>query len=191
MRASSRTGFSFEPGLARNVISPASESGRSWLAAWSTLIDPTRQNNVAAVAPSAAQTRCMSWNSALNLGAQRKLRLHAQPLDRSARQPLSLRRVAIGQLRRSFAERAAQVVELGRHQRARHAVAQVALDGDSLLHRQFVVVEFLEAVLHVLAVDRVHHDRLSRNCCRRVCRARVSRDLTVPTATPSENAISS
>jgi len=75
--------------------------------------------------------------------------------------------------------------------KAGDAVLQMALNGNPLLDRQLVVVELLEPFLHVFAPRDVHHDRLSRSWCRSACRARVSRDFTVPTATPSENAISS
>ena len=82
-------------------------------------------------------------------------------------------------------------MKLGRGERAGDAVVQVALHDHALFEAHLAVVELLEAVLHVVAADHVHHDRLSRSSWRSACRARVSRDLTVPTATPSEKAISS
>ena len=191
MRVSSRTGFSLEPGLARNEMSPASESGRSWFAACSTPSDATMQMSIAAVAPIAAHTRCMSWNRLRISEVHDSCSSMPQPLDHLARQPLGFGRAAIGQPLGGLAQRRPHLVELRGDQRAGDAIVQVALNGDALLERQLVVVELLEPVLHVLAADGVHHGRVSRSWTRSACRARVSRDFTVPTATPSEKAISS
>ncbi len=59
----------------------------------------------------------------------------------------------------------------------------MALDEHALLHRQFAVVVGRQVVADAVARKDVHHPRTSLNSRRSVCRARVSRDFTVPTAT--------
>ena len=75
--------------------------------------------------------------------------------------------------------------------RTRPAPAQVRLDRDLLVYRQLTIDKAVEVLTGVLASDVGDHLCRPNSSARRVCRARVSRDLTVPTATPSENAISS
>ena len=75
--------------------------------------------------------------------------------------------------------------------RTRPAPAQMRLDGDLLVDRQLAIDEGVEVLARVLASDVGNHVRSPSSSARSVCRARVSRDFTVPTATPSEKAISS
>ena len=75
--------------------------------------------------------------------------------------------------------------------RTRPAPAQVGLDGDLLVDRQLAIDKRVEVLARVLASDVGNHVRRPNSSARSVCRARVSRDFTVPTATPRENAISS
>ena len=70
-------------------------------------------------------------------------------------------------------------------------VRDVRLDGHLLRRRQLAVHERLEQLARRLAAEDRDHDRNPSSSARSACRARVSRDLTVPTATPSEKAISS
>ncbi len=82
---------------------------------------------------------------------------------------------------RMSSTRAAQ----GRHQR------RCDSSGDLVGHRQLAVDETFEQLARVLAAEIGNHDRSPSSSARSACRARVSRDFTVPTATLSENAISS
>ena len=75
--------------------------------------------------------------------------------------------------------------------RAGLAPAQVGFHQHLIAHRQLVVDEGVEPRAHVVAADVADHDFSPSSSARSACRARVSRDLTVPTAMPSENAISS
>ena len=74
---------------------------------------------------------------------------------------------------------------------ARPAPAHVALDEHLLVDRQLVVEERLEPLARVFAADVGSHAWRPSSSARSACRARVSRDFTVPTATPREKAISS
>ena len=57
--------------------------------------------------------------------------------------------------------------------------------------RQLAVGKGVDRAAHGFAANRRNHDRSPTSSVRSACLARVSRDLTVPTATPSEKAISS
>ena len=73
----------------------------------------------------------------------------------------------------------------------RPAPAQVRFDRDLLVDRELTIDKGVEVLARVLASDVRNHVLRPNSSARRLCRARVSRDFTVPTATPSENAISS
>jgi len=75
--------------------------------------------------------------------------------------------------------------------RARIAPIHVGLDGNLIGDRQLSVVERLKSTLCRCTGEGCHIVLASCNSARRAWRARVRRDLTVPTARPSENAISS
>jgi PAS domain S-box-containing protein len=77
------------------------------------------------------------------------------------------------------------------HEMLRSVSAEVRLDGDLFADRQFAIMERGQPSPHVPASSRHHDLSASLNWDRSASRARVSRDFTVPTATPRENAISS
>ena len=71
---------------------------------------------------------------------------------------------------------------------AGRAILEVAFEGDHLAHGQFAIVKGCEPPTYRRAGQQPH---TSLNSARRASRALASRDLTVPTAMPSENPISS
>src|SRR5205814_9101755 len=73
----------------------------------------------------------------------------------------------------------------------RVAPVEMRAHGDLVGHAELTVVKRLQAAARGGAREGLHAVRSSRSCRRSVCPARVRRDLTVPMATPSENAISS
>ena len=75
--------------------------------------------------------------------------------------------------------------------RARLASTQMRFDGNLHLNWQFVVVVSRHPASDRTARQPLHTALASRSRTRSASRPRVSRDFTVPTATPSENAISS
>ena len=75
--------------------------------------------------------------------------------------------------------------DTSRHER------RCALNGHLLGSRQLAVDERLEQLTRRFASEDRDHDLSPSSSARSACRARVSRDLTVPTATPREKAISS
>src|SRR5581483_2217057 len=81
--------------------------------------------------------------------------------------------------------------EVGERRGALIAPLEMGADGDLIADGELAVVKRLKAPPRRRAGQRLHAILASRSCCRSAWRARVSRDLTVPTATPSENAISS
>ena len=124
------------------------------------------------------QTRQRHWWASLErwLSMDTTMRLAQAP-------KLSMLLVVIGLL----VALAAIVVVAGSQPRL-PAPCGLAENGAVLYHPATEAVEVLACVL---ASDVRNHVRRPNSSARRVCRARVSRDLTVPTATPSENAISS
>jgi hypothetical protein len=89
------------------------------------------------------------------------------------------------------AQRRAKDIELLEPRRAVRTRFQMRVDFNLLTDRQFVVVIRLQAPTGRGTAQQLHRVLASRSSRRKVCRARVSRDFTVPTATPSEYAISS
>jgi hypothetical protein len=81
--------------------------------------------------------------------------------------------------------------QLVQHRRALIAPLEMRADGDLVRDRELAIVEGLQAATRRSARERLHALLSSRSSSRSACRARVSLDFTVPTATPSENAISS
>lgn len=77
------------------------------------------------------------------------------------------------------------------HFRAVVAPLEVRSDRDLLRHRELTVAKGGEATSRGSTGQGLHTTLNSLSSIRSACRARVSRDLTVPTATPKENAISS
>ncbi len=92
---------------------------------------------------------------------------------------------------RAEANRVADQLQVFDTRRTRPAPAQVRLDGHLFVDRQLTIDKGVEVLARVLASDVGDHVRRPSSSARSVCRARVSRDFTVPTATPSEKAISS
>ena len=82
----------------------------------------------------------------------------------------------------------ADVLELGQFAGAGRAILEVAFEGDHLAHGQFAIVKGCQPPTYRRAGQQPH---TSLNSARRASRALASRDLTVPTAMPSENPISS
>ena len=72
----------------------------------------------------------------------------------------------------------------------RRAIPQVRLHRDLRVHDELAVVIRGKLAANLPAVERAHRGA-SCNTVRSAWRARVSRDLTVPSVTPSEKAISS
>ena len=143
------------------------------------------QTKVAAVDASAIHTRCMSSNARATRAVQdscASARIRLITPERSAG-PVVGRRG-----RRREPQRVADVLELAQVARARRAIVQVGLDRDELADRQLAIVKGLETPPHRRAGQERH---TSLNCARSASRARASRDLTVPTAMPSEKPISS
>src|SRR4029453_15352267 len=104
------------------------------------------------------------------------------------------RRLVIGDARRgrrTNAKRGADELKVFDAIGARPAPPHMALHQDLLVHGQLVVKEPLEPLAGVLAANVGSHACSPSSSARSACRARVSRDFTVPTATPSEKAISS
>ena len=81
-----------------------------------------------------------------------------------------------------------QIVECGG---AVIAPFEVRVHGNLIGNGELAVVKRLEPPARRRAGERLHAVLASRSSRRSACRARVSRDFTVPTATPSEKAISS
>jgi hypothetical protein len=88
-------------------------------------------------------------------------------------------------------QHAADRLEIGEQLGAAVAPLEVGTDGDLLGDAELAVVERLQAAPRRRAGERLHALLASRSSWRSAWRARVSRDFTVPTATPSEKAISS
>src|SRR5581483_9021289 len=93
--------------------------------------------------------------------------------------------------RRQRPQRRSDGAHVGERGRALVTPREVRADGDLIRDRELAIVERLKAPPRRRARERLHTVLASRSCCRSAWRARVSRDLTVPTATPSEKAISS
>src|SRR5262249_49204043 len=105
-----------------------------------------------------------------------------------------------GPARREHRQRRPEVAQVGQRRGALVAPFHVRADRDLLADRQLLVVIRLEESPGGVAAERRHAilvsgrtsdpraplPRTSRSWFRRAWRARVSRDLTVPTATPSE-----
>ncbi len=81
--------------------------------------------------------------------------------------------------------------QVGQRPGAALAPFEVRADGDLIGERELAIVKRLETPARRRAGERLHAVLSSRSSSRSAWRARVSRDFTVPTATPSENAISS
>ena len=167
---------------------PASESGRCSLVACITSAEASRQTSTAAVAPSAGHTRCMSSNTP-----------SSQVCHDSCRSTLTCSSTALVQLSGGASWRAAGHVAQAAAQRfelvvldaAAGAGLEVLADQQLQLERQLAVVERVELVAHRRRRRPADHSRDSCRSVRSACRARVSRDFTVPTAMSSEKAISS
>src|SRR5207253_10514084 len=91
---------------------------------------------------------------------------------------------------RGHAERRADHLHVLDTSRAHAAPAKLRFERDLVVDRQLAVDERLEQLLRGAAVEVRNHDRIPSSSSRSACRARVSRDFTVPTATPMLNAIS-
>src|ERR1700746_4104450 len=85
-----------------------------------------------------------------------------------------------------FAQRAANQLDIANRPLAFAAPGCVRADRNLLGHGQLVVVKRVEAFANLRAGEDHHAGLASWSVWRRVCRARVKRDLTVPTATPRE-----
>ena len=115
----------------------------------------------------------------------RLVRFRFHPADDARLQP----RPVVGRPRRGGeAQRVADGLQHARFGQARRALVEVILDRDLLADFQLVVVERRQTTPHYAAGEPRH---TSLNSARKASRARASRDLTVPTAIPSENPISS
>jgi hypothetical protein len=99
--------------------------------------------------------------------------------------------ILVDRVRRAETNRVANQLQVLDPCRTRPAPAEMGLDCDLLVDRQLTIDKAVEVLACVLASDIWNHVRRPNSSARSVCRARVSRDFTVPTATPSENAISS
>ena len=88
-------------------------------------------------------------------------------------------------------QRLTHLAHVGQRPGAAGAPSDVRADGNLLADGELAVVKRLEAPPRRGAAERLHAVLASRSSRRSAWRARVRRDLTVPTATPSENAISS
>src|SRR5262245_19866599 len=84
------------------------------------------------------------------------------------------------------AQRGPQKIELFESFSALRTRFQMRVDFNLLADRQFVVVIRLQTTPGRSTAQDLHRVLASRSSKRSVCRARVSRDFTVPTATPSE-----
>ena len=145
---------------------------------------------MAPVAPSAAHTKCRSS----------KTRPVRPLIDSASSAFIRLTTIegspshapgSIAHRQRSGPQAGPQVVQLPGFCCARRAFPQVRLDGDLIADRQLAVVERGQLAPHLPTCSRHHDLSASLSWARSASRARVSRDFTVPTATPSENAISS
>ena len=130
------------------------------------------------------------FEEAAHARAERELLLHANALEDRCRQASVVRRPSRHRSGHG-AQRVAEIADRLFLEAAGDAFLEVALDEHALVHRQLTVVIRGEILAHAIAGEDVHHTRTSRSCSRSVCRARVSRDLTVPTATSSDSAMSS
>ena len=147
---------------------PASESGRSLLAAWSTPADAKMQISIAKVAPSPAHTRCMSWKDSRACATSEKcsstpMRSSTAPRDETG---LACRTARNGAGHR--AQRMAQVREGRGLEPAGDAFLQMTLNEDLRVDREFAVVIRLQILADLLARKHVHHARTSLSCWRRV-----------------------
>src|SRR5205807_773317 len=95
-----------------------------------------------------------------------------------------------GTRRRERLQGAAEPAQIGELVGAVIAPFEVRADGDLVADRELAVVERLQPPARFRAGERRHAVLASRSSRRSAWRARVSRDFTVPTATPSEKAIS-
>ena len=194
-RASRRTGLSLEPGLARYADDAGQRVGPLLVGGLQhARRAEARRSTIATVAPRPAHTRCMSWNKSSDLRAERELLLDARRARARRRSCEPSRR---GAARHRAGHRRAARRPDPRARAASSAAARRIRRGGSaratcVVDRQLAVVKRLE-----VARARASHGMTCIMAAppaaraRSVCRARVRRDFTVPTATPSEKAISS
>ena len=167
------------------AITAASESPRSGDANCSMLRTIPPHRKVAAVDARPIHTRCMSSNIAEARAPKRFVRLRAHPADHAGLQPGPVvRRRGSGRRAQRVADRPRALAAL----RARRAFLDVRFDRDQLADGQLAIVEGRKPTPD-RRTGQEGHTCLS--CARRLSRARARRDLTVPTAMPSENPISS
>ena len=117
-------------------------------------------------------------------------RAHAQQAVRQRGQRAFVHVIA-GRAADGRPQRGADQAHVLHTQRAGLAPAEVRFDRQLIRHRQLTVDQPFEQCPRVVAADVLSHVRSPSSSARSDWRARVSRDFTVPTATPSENAISS
>ena len=96
-----------------------------------------------------------------------------------------------GPIVRQALQRSSDTTHFSQHLGARIAPVEMGTDRDLLADRELAIVVCVQAPTSRRAIERVHVVRASRSSSLSACRARVRRDLTVPTATPIEYAISS
>ena len=88
--------------------------------------------------------------------------------------------------RRGSAQQRPNPLELGDQRRAFVTPVEVRRHGDLVGKGQLSIVVRVQPPARCRASERLHAVLASRSSRRSACRARVNRDFTVPTATPSE-----
>ena len=122
---------------------------------------------------------------------QRRGLLGSEPVDHRAGEHLGVVLRQAQPPRQRALQRRANLADVGQRAGAARAPFDVRADGDLLADGELAVVKVRQPAACGGATQRLHAVLASRSSRRSAWRARVSRDLTVPTATPSENAISS
>ena len=187
MRPSTDTGLRLDPGEAIAPINAAIDSGCSRS---DSAIDATTAHRITTVATRRAcggPDQVQILEKPVELLVPRRLLFGLQagqhvPLDAAAFLGQASRHTGTQQ-RAHFR----QALPLGH---ARRAATQMGLYGHLRVHAELAVVVRGELAANQPAVERAHRGA-SCSTVRNAWRARVSRDFTVPSVTPSEKAISS